>query len=99
MLGNRWLRCWRARVQDSNIAWKSDRNSLYGDYAPSFFNQVPRSRGGGAIQGNVSHDQHFLVWMRPGAARTVRKLYARINEDIPAGDFDYWQGTTQLSAW
>lgn len=72
-------------LDDSNIAWKSDRNSLYGDYAPSFFNQVPRSRGGGAIQGNVSHDQHFLVWMRPGAARTVRKLYARINEDIPAG--------------
>lgn len=35
--------------------------------------------------GNVNEDQHFLVWMRPAAARTVRKLYAVIHDDIPAG--------------
>lgn len=91
MVADHQLRCALATVQDSNIAWSTDRNDLYGDYAPSFFNVVPRSRGGGQIQGNVSDDQHFLVWMRPGAARTVRKLYAQINEDIPAGDFDRQQ--------
>ena len=75
-----------AFVQDSNIAWTSDRTQLYGNYTPSFFNQIPSLRGGATINGTVRDDQHFLVWMRPGAARTVRKLYAQINEDIPAGD-------------
>ena len=72
-------------LQDSNIAWSSDRNSLYGHYNSTNFNEFPQYRGGGGISGYVNDDQHFLVWMRPGAARTVRKLYAQINSDIPAG--------------
>lgn len=84
--GNRSAQALPSFVQSSNIAWSSDRTDLYGDYTPSFFNVNAQSRGGGAIAGNVSDDQHFLVWMRPGAARTVRKLYAQINEDIPAGN-------------
>ena len=79
-------------MQDSNIAWTSDRTQLYGNYIPSFFNQIPSLRGGATINGTVRDDQHFLVWMRPGAARTVRKLYAQINEDIPAGDCCYQPG-------
>lgn len=73
-------------LDETNIAWASDKNSLYGHYKPTNFNNIPQYRGGAAINGlYVNEDEHFLVWMRPGAARTVRKLYARINEDIPAG--------------
>ena len=78
--------CCRDLVQETNIAWASDKNSLYGHYKPTNFNNIPQYRGGATISGlYVNEDEHFLVWMRPGAARTVRKLYARINEDIPAG--------------
>ena len=73
-------------MQDTNIAWSSDRNDgLYGTYEPTNFNSIAAYRGGGTISGNVNEDQHFLVWMRPAAARTVRKLYAVIHDDIPAG--------------
>ena len=75
-------------MQETNIAWASDKNSLYGHYRPTNFNTIAQYRGGGTINstnGYVNDDEHFLVWMRPGAARTVRKLYARINSDIPAG--------------
>ena len=78
-------------LQETNIAWASDKNSLYGHYKPTNFNEIPQFRGGGTINSSylyVNDDEHFLVWMRPGAARTVRKLYARINSDIPAGTCD-----------
>lgn len=73
-------------LQETNIAWSTDRtDGLYGTYQPTNFNSIPDYRGGSTIIGNVNEDPHFLVWMRPGAARTVRKLYAVIREDIPAG--------------
>ncbi|KAA6416964.1 MAG: hypothetical protein FRX49_13064 [Trebouxia sp. A1-2] len=79
-------------LDETNIAWASDKNSLYGHYKPTNFNEIPQFRGGGTINSSylyVNDDEHFLVWMRPGAARTVRKLYARINSDIPAGTTIY----------
>ncbi len=30
-------------------------------------------------------DQHFIVWMRTAALRNFRKLWGRIEQDIPAG--------------
>jgi hypothetical protein len=32
-------------------------------------------------------NEHFIVWMRPAALPTFRKLYAVINEALPAGDY------------
>lgn len=30
-------------------------------------------------------DEHFMVWMRPAALPRFRKLYGRIEQDLPAG--------------
>lgn len=33
----------------------------------------------------IQGDEHFVVWMRTAALRNFRKLWGRINTDIPAG--------------
>ncbi len=72
-------------AQESNLAWSFDQNHLYGDQLPTNFNDVPATRGGNTSTVPLNTDQHLMVWMRVGAHATVRKLYAVINTDIPAG--------------
>ena len=38
-----------------------------------------------ALAGCPQADQHFIVWMRTAALRNFRKLWGRIEQDIPAG--------------
>ena len=72
-------------MQESNLAWSFDRNHLYANYLAENFNDVPAVRGGNTSTVPINTDQHLMVWMRVGAHATVRKLYATINTDIPAG--------------
>jgi hypothetical protein len=37
--------------------------------------------------GFCTEDQHFVVWMRSAGLPSFRKLYARINEPLPAGTY------------
>ena len=73
-------------VQESNLAWTFDRNHLYANFLATNFNDVPAVRGGNTSTVPIDTDQHLMVWMRVGAHATVRKLYATINTDIPAGE-------------
>ena len=37
------------------------------------------------MNGTLRQDEHFVVWMRAAAMSTFRKLWGRIEEDIPEG--------------
>lgn len=74
-----------AAVTEKGIAWRSDVEDKFGAYAPQHFNDDAATRGGGGIVGTVREDEHFIVWMRTAALSHFRKLWGKIEEDIPAG--------------
>ena len=71
-------------VDDSNIAWSSDRNHLYGAVEPINYNEDPDFRGGNTSSVVLNQNEHWMVWMRPGAKRTVQKLYGKLLSPLPA---------------
>ncbi|MEW5304890.1 MAG: hypothetical protein WDW36_007467 [Sanguina aurantia] len=58
-------------------------SSLFPATPPQHFNTQPAFRGGGPLQSFQS--PHFLEWMRLSSHPTTRKLYAVLNESLPAG--------------
>ncbi|ACO68001.1 predicted protein [Micromonas commoda] len=72
-------------VNATGIAWRSDVEEKFADYAPANVNEDPSTRGGRAIGPSVSRDERFIVWMRTAALPKFRKLWGRIETDIPAG--------------
>ena len=81
-------------MQDSLIAWTNDRDHLYGNYLPVNWNNNPATRGGtNTTAGNggpgvvpMDQNQHFMVWMRPSAQPTTRKLWGVIRKVLPRGE-------------
>lgn len=79
-------------VQQSDVAWKYDVDHLYGPVQPVNFNteQLAASRGGNTSGTVLNKNEHFIVWMRPAAQPTFRKLWAVIDTPLPAGG-QIWQ--------
>ena len=73
------------RAQESGIAWGYDKTHLYGSYLPTNFNSVPEYRGGNTSTVPVNTNEHLMVWMKPAAKPSFRKLWAIIHEPIAAG--------------
>ena len=72
-------------VNSTDISWKSDMKFKFAKYEPKNMNTDAATRGGGTIDGDVGTDEHFIVWMRTAALPKFRKLWGRIETDIPAG--------------
>lgn len=72
-------------MQDSNIAWSTDADNLYGDFYAVNYNNIPAYRGGNTTDLPLDQSEHFMVWMRPGGKKGVEKLFGQINTAIPAG--------------
>ncbi|KAL4437762.1 hypothetical protein ABPG77_005674 [Micractinium sp. CCAP 211/92] len=74
------------QVDDSDIAWSSDANHLYGPVAPENFNPAGGyPRGGNTTDLVLNQNQHWMVWMRPHSKVAAQKLYGRIDQSIEAG--------------
>jgi len=61
---------------DSNIAWKSDRDKNKNQEGDRY-----------DLQWADVENQHFLVWMRTAGLPTFRKLYASIDSPLEAGTY------------
>ena len=76
-------------MQEDEIAWEYDIEHLYANFTEENYNPstAPQYRGGGNFsQGPGMRDnQHLIVWLRPSAHRTFRKLYGVIHQDISPG--------------
>ena len=75
-------------MQQNNVAWAYDVDHLYGPVQPVNYNteQQPAFRGGNTSEVVLNQNQHFVVWMRPAAQPTFRKLWAVIDVPLLAGD-------------
>ncbi len=74
-------------AQQSHVAWQYDVQHLYGPVQPVNYNteQLAGFRGGNTSDVVLNQNQHFIVWMRPAAQPTFRKLWAVIEEPLLAG--------------
>ena len=71
--------------QESDLAWSYDRDHLYGDEMAVNYNIYPDKRGGNTTTVPVNQNEHLMVWLRPAAQPSFRKLWGTINQTIPAG--------------
>ncbi|XP_031391464.1 ALA-interacting subunit 5-like [Punica granatum] len=75
-------------VNKKGIAWKSDREHKFGsDVYPKNF-QSGALIGGAKLNSSIplSQQEDLIVWMRPAALPTFRKLYGKIEVDLEPND-------------
>lgn len=72
-------------VNENRISWSQDRDHKYADILPSNYQTVPALRGGAEMNTTLNRDEHFVVWMRPATLPNFRKLWGKIEQDIPQG--------------
>jgi hypothetical protein len=70
-------------INESNIAWRSDAEHLYGNVTSVNYNQIEAYRGGNTSTVPLNQDEHWMIWQRPAGQKTARKLYGRIESDVP----------------
>ena len=72
-------------IDESGIAWASDREHLYGNVTAVNYNLIDAYRGGNTSTLPLNQDEHWMIWQRPAGQKTTKKLYGRVLNDIPAG--------------
>ena len=63
-------------INETGIAWASDITHKY---------KMPENAEK-ILWKNIT-DEHFMVWMRPAGLPNFRKLWGRINQDLPIGTY------------
>lgn len=63
-------------IDESDIAWDSDVDNKFG---------LPSNSE--TVQWIKTTDEHFIVWMRTAGMPNFRKLWGRVRQDIPKGNY------------
>lgn len=69
-------------INETGIAWEADMEMKY---------KYPTKEGDPDYHKKVlwtdTRNEHFVVWMRPAGLPNFRKLWGRINQTLPAGEY------------
>jgi hypothetical protein len=72
------------KINEEGIAWDADKEMKYGrPVDPAGIDSDYWKK----IQWTDVMNEHFMVWMRPAGLPNFRKLWGRIEEDMPAGNY------------
>lgn len=71
-------------INETGIAWEADIKLKYA--RPTDPNNLDPNYWQ-TVQWTDVMNEHFMVWMRPAGLPNFRKLWGRINEDLPAGQY------------
>lgn len=63
-------------INEKDIAWEADKKYKFKNL-----------EGGEKIQWIDMTNEHFIVWMRPAALSSFRKLWGKINQDLEKGNY------------
>lgn len=74
-------------LDDSDIAWPSDANDLYGAVPAENYNpgSAPGLRTGNTSSLLLNQNQHWMVWQRPHSQVAIQKLYGQLDTPLEAG--------------
>lgn len=76
-------------MSETGITWKADRDRFKGvspEERAKYVNNTPSITWINEVYPNVSDvtNEHFIAWMRPAALPHFRKLYGKLERDLPA---------------
>ena len=80
--GNQVADAARIPARETGIAWPSDVEDRFSDLPAENHNTDPATRGGAAVTGPMSEDEHLIVWMRSATLPRFRKLWGIIEQDL-----------------
>jgi len=75
-------------IDQERIAWRSDRNYLFGDVPAVNYNQNATLRGGGTTDKNLSMSEHLIVWYRVSAFPDPNYRWGTIHQDLQPGTYE-----------
>jgi hypothetical protein len=65
------------KIDETGIAWESDKEYKFKNLDSDWENR----------QWLDVKDEHFIVWMRTAGLPNFRKLYGKIEDDLPKGKY------------
>lgn len=74
-------------INQTDIIWESEKRLKHENIKP--IKQSTDADYWKSVQWIDMSNEHFIVWMRPSPSSDIRKLWGRINIDLPPGKYEF----------
>mmetsp|Transcript_29113 Transcript_29113/g.52044 ORF Transcript_29113/g.52044 Transcript_29113/m.52044 type:complete len:367 (-) Transcript_29113:147-1247(-) len=75
-------------IEDTDIAWKTDRDFLFGDVESVNYNRNTTLRGGATTTKLLSESERLIVWFRVSAFPDPTYRWGTIQQDLEPGTYE-----------
>jgi hypothetical protein len=76
------------QIEDTDIAWKTDRDFLFGDVESVNYNRNTTLRGGATTTKLLSESERLIVWFRVSAFPDPTYRWGTIQQDLEPGTYE-----------